>query len=160
MQVLVSVYNFGNRTTPLTSEHRADFSEFAASLARSLPRVRHFIVGNEPNLNRYWLPQFNDDGTNAAAPAYTALLAQTYDALKAVRRDIVVLGGALAPRGGDQPNPVRPTHSPTKFIRDMGAAYRSSERTRPLMDGLAHHPYVDNSSVKPSENAHPRSTTI
>ena len=34
------------------------------------------IVGNEPNLNRYWLPQFNDDGIDAAAPAYETLLAR------------------------------------------------------------------------------------
>ena len=47
--------------------------------------MHDFIVGNEPNLNRFWLPQFNPDGTDAAAPAYEQLLATTYDALKAVR---------------------------------------------------------------------------
>ena len=48
------------------------------------PSLRILIVGNEPNLNRYWLPQFNADGTDAAAPAYESLLATTYDAVKAV----------------------------------------------------------------------------
>ena len=33
------------------------------------PDVRILIVGNEPNLNRFWLPQFNADGTNASVVA-------------------------------------------------------------------------------------------
>ena len=64
--------------------------------------MRDFVVGNEPNLNRFWLPQFGADGEDAAAPAYVALLAQTYDAIKAVRPRSTVYGGALAPRGGDR----------------------------------------------------------
>jgi hypothetical protein len=71
-----------------------------------------------------------------------------------------VLGGALAPRGVDQPNTGRDTHSPTAFIRDMAAAYRASGRTKPIMDALAMHPYEDNSSVAPSEGVHPTTTSI
>ena len=41
----------------------------------------------------------------------------------------------------------------------MGTAYRASGRTLPVMDGLALHPYPDNSSQSP-DFAHPRSTTI
>ena len=33
------------------------------------------IVGNEPNNNRFWLPQFALDGSDAAAAAYESLLA-------------------------------------------------------------------------------------
>ncbi len=66
-------------------------------------RSSDVIVGNEPNLNRFWLPQFNPDGTDAAAPAYESLLAGTYDALKAVSPEIQVYGGAVSPRGGDKP---------------------------------------------------------
>src|SRR5436190_10029480 len=78
--VMITVTNVGNRTTPLTMELRDGFAAYTAALARALPDVRYFVVGNEPNLNRYWLPQFNPDGTDAAAPAYEALLADTYDA--------------------------------------------------------------------------------
>ena len=92
--------------------------------ARRCPRSASLIVGNEPNLNRYWLPQFNADGTDAAAPAYEALLAKTYDAVKARRPAVTVLGGAVSPRGGDVAGGIRPTHSPTVFIHDMGQAYR------------------------------------
>ena len=49
--------------------------------------------------------------------------------------------------------------SPTAFLQAMGAAYRASGRTLPVMDGLALHPYPDNSSQSP-DFAHPRSTTI
>ena len=158
--VFLVVMNFGSRTTPLTDEDRQDFSAYAAAIARAVPQIRRFVIGNEPNLNRYWLPQFNLDGSDAAAEGYEALLAQTYDALKAVSRDIVVLGGALSPHGGDDPNSTRLTHSPTAFITDMGAFYRASGRIRPIMDGLALHPYEDNSSIAPVNGRHPNSTTI
>ena len=155
----VSITNFGSRTTPLTPQDRSQFAQFAAATARALPTVRDYIIGNEPNLNRFWMPQFNPDGSNAAAPAYVALLAETYDALKAVSPTINVIGGAVSPRGGDRPGTGRDTHSPTKFIPDMGAAYRASGRTRPLMDMFGFHPYTDNSSQPPTFE-HPNTTTV
>jgi hypothetical protein len=158
--VMLTVTNFGNRTTPLTLEARGEFAAYTAALARALPGIRYFVIGNEPNINRYWLPQFNPDGSDAAAPAYEALLADTYDALKAVSPKILVLGGAVSPRGGDEPDSIRPTHSPTAFITDMGAAYRASGRELPIMDALAFHPYEDNSSVAPVDGRHPNSNTI
>jgi hypothetical protein len=160
IQVLVTVTQFGSRTTPLTDEQQADFADFAAWLAKQLPSVHGFIVGNEPNLNRYWLPQFAEDGSDAAAVAYEGLLAHTYDALKGVDPKIEVLGGAISPRGSDRPDGIRPTHSPTAFIRDLGAAYRASGRTEPIMDALAIHVYEDNSSIAPVDGTHPTTTTI
>jgi len=159
VRVYVTVMHPGSRTTPLTDEARAAFASYAAALVREVPTVRDVIVANEPNLNRFWLPQFELDGSNAAAPAYLALLTQTYDALKTVSPDVKVYGGALSPRGADRPGTSRPTHSPTKFIRDLGAAYRASGRDRPVMDAFAIHPYADNSSQPPTL-AHPLTTTI
>jgi hypothetical protein len=158
--VVTSVLNPGSKTTPLTSADESDFAAFTADLVRRVPALRILIVGNEPNLNRYWLPQFNDDGTDAAAPAYESLLATTYDAVKAAAPSVTVLGGAVSPRGGDVPNGIRPTHSPTVFVQDMGQAYRASGRTTPVMDGFAFHPYEDNSSIAPADGTHPNSTTI
>jgi hypothetical protein len=155
----VSVFSPGSRTTPLTPETQSQFVQYTANLLRAVPAIRNVIVGNEPNLNRFWLPQFNPDGSDAAAPAYETLLAQAYDAIKAVDPSIVVYGGALAPRGVDKPNTGRDTHSPTAFIADLGAAYRASGRAAPIMDGLALHPYGEASNVKP-DLAHPRSTSI
>lgn len=159
VRVYVTVMHPGSRTTPLTDDARTEFASFAAAIARSAPSLRHLIIGNEPNLNRFWLPQFGLDGSNAASPAYLALLARTYDALKGVSPDVRVYGGALSPRGADNPSGSRPTHSPTSFIRDLGIAYRESGRDRPVMDAFAIHPYPDNSSQPPTV-AHPLNTTI
>src|ERR687887_802485 len=159
VRVVLSITNHGSRTTPLSDQDQADFATYAANVARALPYVREYIVGNEPNLNRYWLPQFGLDGSDVAAPAYESLLAKTYDALKAVSPKITVLGGAVSPRGIDRPNTGRDTHSPTAFITDLGAAYRASGRLKPIMDGFAFHPYGENSSTPP-DFLHPRSTSI
>jgi hypothetical protein len=159
VRVFVSIYSPGSKTTPLTPEARTEFAQYAAALVGALPTIDDVIVGNEPNLNRFWLPQFNADGTNGSAPAYLSLLSQAYDAMKAVDPQVRVWGGALAPRGSDRPDGTRLTSSPTAFIKALGVAYRASGRTTPIMDGLAHHPYADNSSQSP-DFAHPNSTTI
>jgi hypothetical protein len=159
MQVFLVVSHRGSRTTPLTEQHRAQFAQFVAAIARALPAVRHYTIGNEPNLNGFWLPQFGPSGENVAAPAYLQLLTQAYDALKAVSPRVVVLGGALSPRGSDNHLLSRHTHSPTKFILDLGAAYRASGRTKPVMDALSINPFPDNSSQSPA-TAHPNTTSI
>jgi hypothetical protein len=159
IKVVATVMNFGNRTTPLSATTRTQFARFTADLMRRVPSIREYIIGNEPNLNRYWLPQFGPNGENLAAPAYVRLLATTYDAMKAVDKNVFVLGGSVSPRGVDRPGTGRDTHSPTKFISDMGIAYRAMNRKRPIMDGLAFHPYGENSSTPPTVE-HPRSTAI
>jgi hypothetical protein len=157
--VYLSVYPPGSRSTPLTPEAREEFAAYVTVLVQQLPFVKDVIVGNEPNLNRFWMPQFNPDGSDAAAPAYVALLARAYDAIKAVSETTRVWGGALAPRGNDRPNTARDTHSPVTFLKDMGLAYRVSARAEPIMDGLAFHPYADSSGQSP-DTPHPKSTTI
>jgi hypothetical protein len=156
---LVIVQNVGSKTTPATPQLRKEFAAYAAALVRKIPQFRDVIIGNEPNLNRFWLPQFGPGGEDVAARDYLALLAECYDALKEVSDDVRVIGGALAPRGGDDPDSPRQTHSPTQFIRDLGSYYRDSGREKPVMDVFAHHPYLERSMLPP-DLAHPRSTTI
>jgi hypothetical protein len=160
VRLYVTVMHPGSRTTPLTEEARADFASYAATIVREAPSVEHVIVANEPNLNRFWLPQFGLDGSSAAPAAYLALLAQTYDAIKAVSSAVTVYGPAVSPRGTDRPDGSRPTHSPTTFIQELGTAYRASGRTQPVMDAFAIHVYADNSSVAPTVAHHPSSTSI
>ena len=138
---------------------RAAFSDYAVALVRALPSVRTVFVGNEPNLNLFWMPQFDPDGGDAAATAYEQLLATTYDALKSADSKLTVVGGSVAPRGGDDPAASRQTHSPTSFIRDLGSAYRASGRTKPLMDMFSIHVYGESPRIAPSFS-HPHSTSI
>lgn len=159
IRVYITVMNPGSKTTPLTDDARAEFASYAAAIVRGAPSLRHFIVGNEPNLNRFWLPQFGLDGSSESPAAYLALLATTYDALKAASPAVKVYGGTVSPRGSDRPDGIRPTHSPTKFIQELGAAFRTSGRDRPIMDAFVIHVYADNSSQPPTV-AHPLTTTI
>ena len=155
---IVAVYSF-SAATPTTAAARAQFAAYAASIVRSLPAVHDVIVGNEPNLNLFWLPQFGPDGADVAARGYLLLLAETYDALKRATPSVNVIGGALSARGSDRPAGTRPTHSPTRFIEDLGRAYRASGRDRPVMDSFSLHPYPEDSSIPP-DFAHPKSTAI
>jgi hypothetical protein len=159
LRLVLSLYPYGSSVTPLTDQDRADFAAFVVDVARRFPYVHDFIIGNEPNLNRFWLPQFGPSGEDVAAPAYEQLLAAAYDALKALRPHSTVYGGALAPRGVDKPGTGRDTHSPTAFIADLGAAYRASGRAVPIMDAFAFHPYPESSTTGPNF-PHPNSTAI
>ena len=159
IRLIVAAFPAGSRVTPLTRVARAQFAAWTASIARALPSVEDFVVGNEPNLNRFWMPQFTRRGTDSAAPAYEQLLARTYDALKAVSPDINVIGGAVSSRGGDDPLSPRPTHSPTRFILDLGNFYRGTGRTLPIMDAFVLHPYLDSSRQSPSFR-HLKSTSV
>ena len=159
IRVVLSLYPYGSSVTPLTDQDRADFASFCVDVANRFPLVHDFIIGNEPNLNRFWLPQFGPSGEDVAAPAYEQLLAVTYDALKQVRPHSTIYGGALAPRGVDKPGTGRDTHSPTAFITDLAAAYKASGREVPIMDAFAFHPYPETSSTGPNF-AHPNGTSI
>jgi hypothetical protein len=159
LQVFVFVWHGLSGATPRTPAAQGQFAAYTVSLARAFPQVRHIVIGNEPNLNTFWTPQYGPGGSDAAAKGYSELLARTYDALQAVSPRPEVIGGALAPRGSDRPSLKRDTHSPTRFIEDLGAFYHSSGRTEPIMDALAMHPYMRTSALSPSDT-HAASTTI
>ena len=159
IRIVCTVMPVGSRATPLTATARTQFARFAADLVRRVPTIREYIVGNEPNLNRYWLPQFGATGDDVAAPAYVQLLAKTYDLVKAADPNVFIDGGSVSPRGIDRPDTGRDTHSPTAFITDMGIAYRAMHRNKPIMDGFSFHPYGENSSTPP-DVAHTLGTSL
>ena len=124
----------------------AQFADFLRRVARAFPQVKDFVIGNEPNVSYFWQPQFDPAGKPLSAAAYEPVLARSYDALKAVDPTINVIGVGLSPRGNDNPNaPSNRSRSPVRFLHDLGAAYRKSGRTKPLMDELAFHPYPGSS---------------
>lgn len=149
-RIYLSLYPFGSSQTPLSDQDQADFTAWVVAIARAVPQARHFIIGNEPNLNRFWLPQFGPSGEDVAAVAYVSLLAKSYDALKALSPANEVLGGVLSHAGSDNPAIARQTHSPTQFILDMGQAYRANGRTAPIMDAFSFHPYMLRSDEPPA----------
>jgi hypothetical protein len=155
---MLAVYQLSS-STPLSDADRTAFVQYAVALVKALPDVHTVLVGNEPNLNLFWMPQFSADGGDAAASAYEQLLAQSYDALKEADPGLTVVGGNVSPRGSDDPSASRQTHSPTRFIDDLGAAYRASGRTKPIMDAFSIHVYGESPSVPPTF-AHPNSTSI
>ena len=161
IRLFVSIAPRTGKGAPRTATARKKFAAYAASVARQLKPlgVTDYIIGNEPNLGRFWAPQFKAGGADAAAPAYEALLARTYDVLKAVSPKIRVIGGAVSPRGLDKPGTGRDTHSPTTFILDLGVASRESKRKRPIMDVFAFHPYMETSRISPTLT-HPRTPRV
>ena len=127
-----------------TADGAAQFAAFAAQLARTYPQVKHFVIGNEPNQPRFWQPQFGPDGSRVAAATFFETLWRSYDALKGVDPAIRVIGLGLSERGNDNATaPSNASTSPVRFLRDLGAAYRASGRTAPLMDELDFHPYPE-----------------
>ena len=136
IEVLATAMNFGSKTTPLTRGRPGGLRRLRR-LDGEDRDLRHLIVGNEPNLNRYWLPQYDADGSDAAAAAYESLLAQTYDAVKAVDPTVEVIGGALSPRGSDRPGtgsvpPTRPPRSSPTWAPRTGERPAAADHGRAL----------------------------
>jgi polysaccharide biosynthesis protein PslG len=69
-----------------------DFVNYAVAVAEHYRgRIRYYQVWNEPNI----YPEWGEDFVNPAD--YTRLLCMTYEALKAVDPQIVVISGTIAP---------------------------------------------------------------
>jgi hypothetical protein len=128
----------------------AKFVAFVQKLAQTFPTVKDYVIGNEPNQPRFWLPQFSASGRALAAAQYLPMLAGSYDVLKARNPTINVIGVGLSPRGNDQPfAKSNVSRSPVRFLHDLGVAYRATGRTKPLMDELAFHPYPSRNPDSP-----------
>ena len=61
VRVVLSLYPYGSSQTPQTPTSRADFAGWAGDVVTRFPYVHDFVVGNEPNLNRFWLPQYGPE---------------------------------------------------------------------------------------------------
>ena len=126
----------------------AAFVDFCGQAAEAFPGASAFIVGNEPNQPRFWQPQFDSAGKQVSAAAFMTVLAGCYDRIHAAGKQVVGVG--LSPRGNDDPNAANNVStSPVRFIAALGAAYRRSGRTAPLMDAFSFHPYPNVNSDTP-----------
>jgi hypothetical protein len=78
-------------------------------------------------------------------------MAACYDALKAVDPGITVIAFGLSPRGNDDFDAVsNVSHSPIRFLKEVGEAYRASGRTKPIADEVSIHCYPNVNTDAPS----------
>jgi hypothetical protein len=142
IHVVFDVYPMHARALTSNRGNIAAFAAFVGELATTFPQVKQYVVMNEPNQTRFVNPQFDRSGRNQSAALAGKALAAAYDALKAVDPTIFVWGIGLSPRGNDAPHATsNVSTSPVRFLADLGAWYRSSGRTKPIMDGFDFHPY-------------------
>ena len=126
-----------------TAARIAAYTAYVRQVALRYPQVNEYVIGNEPNVKRFWQPQHAADGSILSAGVYEKLLAASYDALKSVNPAITVDGLGLSPQGNDAPAGTgAESVSPVKFIAALGAAYRASGRKAPIADVLDIHSYA------------------
>jgi len=127
-----------------TQARIAAFTAYVRQVALRYPQVREYVIGNEPNVRRFFQPQHAADGSIASAGVYEQVLAASYDALKSIDPRIKVDGLAISPRGNDRGiGTGAESVSPVRFIAALGTAYRKSGRTRPIADVVDVHAYAN-----------------
>jgi len=142
LRVVIAVYPYPPREIEAGLGTPTLFASYVAAVAQAYPQVRQFVIGNEPNQPAFWRPQFTRSGSNASAATFGRYLAAAYDVLKGIDPEYEVVGIGLSPRGNDKPKAKsNVSTSPVRFLRALGAWYRASGRTRPLMDSFSFHPY-------------------
>ena len=131
-----------------------DLEDFAYALAdrysgrhAGYPAVRLFSAWNEPNLEQFLAPQFDEAGVSVS-PALYAEIARAIDAgVKAANPNALVAVGETSPRGQDRPSSgtVQDSHSPARFARLV-----SEQRPALRFDAWAQHPYPPRPGVAPA----------
>ena len=101
-------------------ERRARSSRSPASsalVAQAFPSVTNFIVGNEPNVNRFWQPQYVN-GQDAAAKPTTSTRLRTPTTSSSSRGPTSSSGGRRSPRAATTTR----TRRRTRDIRRCGSS--------------------------------------
>jgi hypothetical protein len=151
IDVMLAIYPLKARALVDTPNGIQLFAQYAAKVAERYPYVRKIICLNEGNQPRFHQPQFDDAGNGISGFVQEQAMAACYDALKAVDPGIDVIAFGLSPRGNDDfeaPNNV--SHSPIRFLKEVGDAYHASGRTKPIADDLSVHCYPNVNTDAPS----------
>jgi hypothetical protein len=130
----------GHNTAFSAANAPANLASFVVQLAQAFPQVQDFIVGNEPNLQRFNNPSWSGT-TPIGADNYERALAAAYDALHGFNANLDVIGLASSPRGGEPDATSNVAIPPVRFVAELGVAYKASARSAPIADNLAFHPY-------------------
>jgi hypothetical protein len=138
-RIVIAVYGPPGEA-PLDSGARNQYCGYVRHVLAVIPQITGVVVWNEANSPHYW-------PSRAGAPAYEALLARCWDVLHRLRHPVNVIDSTAS------------HYDPAGFIRALGAAYRRSGRTRPIVDTFGHNPYPDTASEVPWA-IHPQSRTV
>ena len=151
VEVIFAIYPLKARALVDTPGGVQLFADYVAKVARRYPYVRKMICLNEGNQPRFHQPQFDDAGKGISGYVQEQAMAACYDALKAVDSGITVIGFGLSPRGNDDFEAVsNVSHSPIRFLQEVGDAYRASGRTKPIADDISIHCYPNLNTDAPS----------
>jgi hypothetical protein len=151
VEVMFAIYPLKARALVDTPNGVQLFAQYAARVAQRYPYVRKIICLNEGNQPRFHQPQFDDAGNGISGYVQEQAMAACYDALKAVDPGIDVIAFGLSPRGNDDFDAVsNVSHSPIRFLKEVGDAYRTSGRTKPIADDVSIHCYPNVNTDAPS----------
>jgi hypothetical protein len=151
IDVIFAIYPLKARGLVDTPNGIQLFAQYAAKVAERYPYVRKIICLNEGNQPRFHQPQFDDAGNGISGLVQEQAMAACYDALKAVDPGIDVIAFGLSPRGNDDFDaPSNVSHSPIRFLKEVGDAYRASGRTKPIADDISIHCYPNQNTDAPS----------
>jgi hypothetical protein len=151
IEVMFAIYPLKARALVDTPNGIELFAEYAAKVARRYPQVRKIICLNEGNQPRFHQPQFDDAGNGVSGAVQERAMAACYDALKAVDPELDVIAFGLSPRGNDDFDAEsNVSHSPVRFLEEVGAAYRASGRTKPIADDVSIHCYPNKNTDAPT----------
>ena len=129
--------------------------DFASALAdrysgrhAGYPAVRLFSAWNEPNLEQFLAPQFDDAGQSVGPARYAPLARAVYEGVKRGNPDALVAIGETSPRGHDvrRDARVQESHSPARFARLLAEADPDLD-----FDAWAQHPYPPRAQIAPAE---------
>src|SRR5699024_6859251 len=110
-----------------------DLADFMAAAVLRYPQVRRWQVISEPGKGSNFQPQGGRG--NVAPRRYAQLLDAAYEAMHAVRRNVVVIGGNLHPTGGNDGF----STAPPTFLKNM----KLPSGARPRMDLFGMNPYSE-----------------
>src|SRR3989440_11582856 len=151
LEVMFAIYPLKARALVDTPNGVQLFAQYAARVAQRYPYVRKIICLNEGNQPRFHQPQFDDAGNGISGYVQEQAMAACYDALKAVDPGIDVIAFGLSPRGNDDFDAVsNVSHSPVRFLKEVGDAYRASGRATPIADDVSIHCYPNLNTDAPS----------
>jgi hypothetical protein len=151
LEVMFAIYPLKARALVDTPNGVQLFAQYAARVAQRYPSVRKIICLNEGNQPRFHQPQFDEAGNGISGYVQEQAMAACYDAVKAVDPGIDVIAFGLSPRGNDDFDAVsNVSHSPIRFLKEVGDAYRASGRTKPIADDVSIHCYPNLNTDAPS----------